>query len=186
MGELIQITGLPRSGTGFMSVFLSLHPDCVAYHELISKKESYKDFIEKALLNNKFVADCSTYGYFTNHSYPGCKKVYLKRNIFDSVNSANKVFGVNLSVRDYEKHRDSIELWLKSNDVYVINFEDLFNAYNLKSIWFYCFGSLDYYSSDKVDNLLSMNIQMQNPTDTITNDDILRNIKKQLNTSTCQ
>jgi len=186
MGKLIQITGLPRSGTGFMSVFLSLHPVCVAYHELITKKDDYKDFLESELLTNKFVADCSTYGYFPNHSYPEAKKVFLNRHPIRSKDSANKVFNTNLQIDDYVKHLNAIDLWIANNKVHIVDFNKLFNVDTLKEVWFYCFDSLAYFSEEKVENLISMNIQMQNPTETITNGEILRKIKKQLNTSLCQ
>lgn len=186
MGNLIQICGLPRSGTGFLSVLLALNPSCISYHELISKKDNYKQILEKGLLEYDFVADCSTYGFYPNHSYPESKKVLIRRDIYSSMESCEKIFRVSVDIVEYIKHTEVMCQWVSYNEVLEIEYEDLFRIETLENIWIHCFGSKNGFIQEKVNNLLDMNIQMQYPRNVIEDSKTIARVKNQLNLELCQ
>jgi hypothetical protein len=55
----------------------------------------------------------------------------------------------------------------------------------LKTIWEYCFQSDEYFSEEKANNFIDMNIQM-NKTEMILKEQIQNRINKQLNLYLCQ
>ena len=186
MGKLIQISGLPRSGTGFVSVLLALKPNCISYHELITKSDDYKKKIEDSLSKWDFVVDSSTYGYFPNHSYTNSKKVLLRRDLNSSLESSQKLFEEHIPLGEFIKYQTVIEQWCLENEVFEVNFTELFTVDSLRSIWIYCFGSETDFVEDKVKNLLDMNIQIIQPNSVIKDFVIADRISKQLNLELCQ
>lgn len=186
MSELIQICGLPRSGTGFTSVLLSLHPNCIAYHELLAKKDDYKKQISDSLKRYKYVADCSTYGFMPAHTYKNSKKVLIHRSIEECLESSIRVFNYNVDITYYQKARKIIDKWIEQNDVLIIPFKDLFKTDILRKIWFYCFGDCNNFCLEKVEHLAGMNIQMQDPKKLVNDMAINQRILKQLNVIECQ
>ncbi len=180
MGQLIQICGLPRSGTGFASVLLALHPHCVSYHELIAKNDDAKSKIEDSLGKYNFVVDCNTYGYYPKHTYDASKKVFIQRNLFDSLESSNRIFGKNIPIKIYLDAVDAIRDWRNKWDVLYIDFNDLFSVSGARAIWMHVFGSAEWFNEEKVTQLINMNIQMQSPRVIVDNTEVVGRIKEQL------
>jgi len=186
MSSLIQICGLPRTGTGFVSAYLSLHPHGIAYHELISKEDNYKKELERSLKKYKYVIDCSTYGFYPKHSYKESKKILITRDVKECIASSSSVFGFELGKEEFERHCLAIHNWITKNKVMIVEYKNLFKVDTLKNIWIYCFGNEDYFSEDKTNHFIGMNIQMQNPKKVIHDIDIYRIITNQLNVELCQ
>jgi hypothetical protein len=179
MGELIQITGLPRSGTAFMATFFALNPDCVSFHELITKNDNYRNEIENQLKFHKFVIDASTYGFLPQCSYKDSKKVFLDRNPSDSLKSAEIALKTKIDKSTYNQYLEQIKNWKGSNEVLNVKFGELFKVPTLKIVWMYCFGSDKYFSEEKANHFIEMNIQMRNP-ESIFEQRVFKRINKQL------
>jgi hypothetical protein len=184
--KLIQVCGLPRSGTGFISVFLSLHPEAISYHELITKSDDYRSVIEESLKRYKYVVDCSTYGYLPQCSYPQSKKIFIRRNPADSRISSQLALGVNIPIEEYVNFSSLASNWMRDYEVLVINFSTLFNVSTLKKIWVYCFDSEEYFSEEKASHFIEMNIQMKNPEKVVKDYMINNRILNQLKEKECQ
>ena len=186
MSKLIQICGLPRSGTAFISVLLSMHPECIAYHELISKEDDYKKVIAESLLKYKYVADCTTYGFIKDHSNPQSKKVFIDRNITECLESSKQAFDIDFNEEEFKSYQKMSIKWIENNRVYIIRFEKLFTIATLQALWLYCFGSEKYFDEEKVRQIMGMNIEMINPRKIINDPVIYTRINNQLNLHTCQ
>jgi hypothetical protein len=184
-GQLIQVTGLPRSGTAFMSTFLSLHPECISFHELISKTDNYRDEINSSLNKYKFVVDSSTYGYLPQCSYKNSRKVYIERDMSESLKSCEIALKTIIDKHIYKSFKKNVEDWKTKNEVLTVNYKYLFDSNVLKTIWEYCFQSDEYFSEEKANNFIDMNIQMNKP-EMILKEQIQNRINKQLNLDLCQ
>ena len=160
---LIQITGLPRSGTAFLSAFLSLHPECIAYHELVNYEDNYRLVLTDALKRYPYVVDCSTYGYLDGCVYQESKKVLIQRPMQESLRRSEVVMGAVIAIEKYEELVEKIEEWTENNDVLTVDFSRLFTPTALSRIWEFCFGSSDYFSREKAELFCRLNIQMQAP-----------------------
>ena len=163
MGQLIQITGLPRSGTAFVATFLALHPECVSFHELITKNENYRNKLAELNKIHKFVIDSSTYGFLPSCTFEQSKKVYLSRNIWESKKSAEVALNVPIDEKVYFDYLWKIKQWKTKYNPLVIKFEELFEKETLKKIWLYCFGSEEYFMDEKAEHFIDMNIQTNHP-----------------------
>lgn len=184
-GQLIQVTGLPRSGTAFMATFLSLHPECICYHELIAKSDNYRDEINSSLNKYKFVVDSSTYGYLPQCSYNNSKKVYIDRKVSESLKSVEIALNIEVERHTYNSFEQILKDWEKNNEVLIVNYKNLFETQTLKIIWEYCFQSDEYFSEEKANHFIDMNIQMNNP-EIVLKKEIQNRINKQLKNNLCQ
>lgn len=179
MGELIQITGLPRSGTAFMATFFALNPECVCFHELITKNDNYRNEIENQLKYHKFVIDASTYGFLPQCTYKNSKKVFLDRNPSESLKSSEIALKTKIEKSTYNYYLKEIKNWKDNNEVLNVKFGELFKVPTLKIVWMYCFGTDKYFSEQKANHFIQMNIQMMNP-EIIFKKEIFEQINKQL------
>lgn len=160
---LIQITGLPRSATAFLSSFLSLHPDCIAYHELVNYEDDYRSKLAESLKKYQFVVDCSTYGYLPQCVYHDSKKLLIKRDMYESLRRSELAMGAVIAIERYEELCDLIEEWVDAYNPLVINYGRLFMPSTLLEVWEYVFGSDDYFSREKAELFCRLNIQMNRP-----------------------
>lgn len=179
MGNLIQITGLPRSGTAFVATFLALHPECVSFHELIMKSDDYRKKILYTTKTNKFVVDSSTYGFLPQCTFKESKKVYIERDFWESKNSLERALKLNIDEKFYYDNLIEIKKWKEENLVYQVKFKELFKVETLERLWQYCFGSLEYFVREKAELFLDMNIQIKHP-EIVLNKTIFDRINKQL------
>ena len=161
--KLIQITGLPRSGTAFVATFLALHPECVSFHELITKNENYRNKLIELNKIHKFVIDSSTYGFLPQATFEQSRKVYLSRNIRESKKSAEAALNVSINDEVYFDYLWKINEWKAKYEPLTIKFDELFEVKTLKSIWIYCFGNEDYFLEEKAEHFIDMNIQTNHP-----------------------
>lgn len=163
MGELIQITGLPRSGTAFMSVLMSMHPQCISYHELIAKSEDFRNDLTDSLKRHKYVVDSSTTGYMESCVFESSKKIYINRTASESLKSVKNAGFNDVNPYFYDELAKKIESWKLKYEVLEVKYENLFNPETLKSIWVYAFGSDEHFVTEKVMNMCDMRIEIVNP-----------------------
>lgn len=163
MGELIQITGLPRSGTAFMSVLMSMHPQCISYHELIAKSENFRSELVESQKKHKYVVDSSTVGYMENCVFEGSKKIFINRSASESLKSVKNAGFNDVNPYFYEEIVKKIESWKSKYEILEVKYENLFNPETLKSVWVYAFGSDEYFVHEKVVNMCDMRIEIVNP-----------------------
>jgi len=164
MNPLIQITGLPRSGTAFVSTLLNLNPDCIAFHELASTDLKWRDTIAEARLDYEFVADVTTYGFLPKVVDRDATKVFIDIPWRESLNSAAEAFGVEPDGEAYESLHSLAKDWMIEHDPLVINSSELWTVDSLKAIWLHCFGFDGmHFPEAKVKLLIGMNIQRNNP-----------------------
>ena len=103
-----------------------------------------------------------------------------------SLESSQKLFEEHIPLGEFIKYQTVIVQWCLENEVFEVNFTELFTVDSLRSIWIYCFGSETDFVEDKVKNLLDMNIQIIQPNSVIKDFVIADRISKQLNLELCQ
>ncbi len=156
-----QVTGLPRSGTGFITVFLNLHPSCVAHHDIASETDDWRGYSERMEETVEHVIEVSTYGWLPKAHRPG-RKVFIDRDPVEIVQSMNDTLGIPHNVGQYHMLRRTALQWAKDNDALIIPFEALFTDELLEVIWGHLFGNYRF-PVEKARILLNMNIQRHHP-----------------------
>lgn len=163
VSNLFQITGLPRSGTAFISTMFSLERDCIGLHEEGAENRNWKKTIDDLLLRYEFVADCTTYGFLPKASRTESVKVYLNKDPELSRSECQERFKYEIPFGSFDQLKVIADRWAIENNALVIDAKDLFNISSLKKIWDHCFAGRRLFPEDKVSRLVTMNIQRQNP-----------------------
>ncbi len=155
MKKLITVTGLPRSGTAFVSMLLQLHPDCIAYHELAAYDRDWR----KTIMDNKadIVADCNTYGFMPEASMPSDRMVYIMNDPWRSRKSAEIACRKNIDIDMIMALEVIAKDWVDSNEVFVIRRDDVFTVGGCIALWQYCLGGP--IPMDKIEQLVKLNVQ---------------------------
>jgi hypothetical protein len=161
MSVLIQIAGVPRSGTAFLAAFLSTHPKCVSNHELVATDSNWKDTLNNQLERWDYVVDSTTYGWLPKATIEGSKRIGLTRKPEESSKCATKAFGYAVDACSMDFCYDQVLEWSKEGLKF--DYSEVFNAGILKAIWVYCFGNEEFFSEEKAKFFISMNIQRMNP-----------------------
>jgi hypothetical protein len=154
---LITVSALPRSGTAFVSMLLSLHPDCVGYHELAAYDSDWRNTIRK----NKITADCNTYGYLPDYDAEPDKRIYIINTITDSHRSAEMACRKVISHELMLRLEDAGTTWAVFNDCYVIDRSQVFTESGSEGMWRYCFPDTPP-PMEKIRQLIKLNIQHHN------------------------
>ena len=166
MSRIFQITGLPRSGTAFLSSLFNLHPSCIAYHELIATEEDWRAPLESSDWEN--VADVGTYQYFPGAVIPRARKVFVDRPAKDSCAAWNATSGY--AIQTFDIISSLAQEWVEREKPLVVNYASLWSVQSLKEIWDYCFEptgpGIDVFPEAKAKLLLRMNIQRIDPATT--------------------
>ena len=168
MGQLIQITGLPRSGTAFCSVALSLHPEAIGLHELAATDRHWKTTIDELLQEHRWVFDCGTYQYLPRASRPEARTVWLQKNPEVSRLRSNDVFGFNLKENSFQSVHELAEKWAQDTRAIWVAEGTLFTIETLEFLWAYSYQGAVAFPHRKIRHLLSMNIQRQSPREIFT------------------
>lgn len=163
MSTRIQVTGLPRCGSAFIATMLNLNPRCIAYHDLISTHEYWRETLSDAWEKYDYVADCGTYQFLPKASDPRSVKVFIDRRAEDSRVEAEQVFGYKISPIDYSTIAAISEDWVAENKPLVVNFASLWNVRSMETIWDHVFGGDVKFPSEKVEMLLLNDIQRREP-----------------------
>jgi len=156
---LITITGLPRSGTAFLSMLCQLHPDCLSYHELAAFDTDWKNTI----LNSEadIVCDCNTYGYLRQAELPSDKRVYITSHPSQAHRSSEIACKKKIDPQLLINLNRIGEKWALEKGAYVIDRKKVFTLEGCREIWLYCFD--DYFPVEKVEAMLRLNIQQHQP-----------------------
>jgi len=157
--NIIQLTGLPRSGTAFMSAFFSLHPNCIAIHEAIALYDNSFSIFNALSYCYDYVVDCSTYGYIDKHIIPNSKKIYIERSIIESHKSSQNLYNIKFDISYFKSLKTILNNWEKTYKPYKVKFENLFNIKKLHEIWIFAFGNDDFFDATKVELLLNLKIE---------------------------
>ena len=159
MEKLITVTGLPRSGTAFVSMLLNLHPECISYHELASYGTDWRDVI----LNNEadIVADCSTYGFMDCAELPSDRRVFIDSKAVQSHKSSEIACRKEISLDVIKGLQIMAYEWCEKWDPMIIRREDVFTVHGCARIWRYCFG--DEIPYHKIAELVKLNVQHKDP-----------------------
>lgn len=160
-GTLIQIAGMPRSGTAFLAAFLSLHPKCVANHELAATDPNWKETIRDQLEHWEFVVDSTTYGWLPKATFEGARRIGLTRPPSESAFRASEAFGYAVDSGSMDFCCDQIIEW--SHSGVLVDYYDLFRVDALSQIWHWCFRDFCFFSEEKARLFISLNIQRMNP-----------------------
>lgn len=148
------VTGLPRSGTAFISTLLNLHPECIAYHELAAYDLQWRE----AILNSpyEYVSDCSTYAHLSDIHYD--KVVYIE---YDHERSKERTeIALNKRFTSFENIDRDMREWVFKRDHLNVSREMVFTIDGMKRIWEYLFT--DTFPIDRAEVLLRLNIQVHN------------------------
>jgi hypothetical protein len=155
MEKLITVTGLPRSGTAFVSMLLQLHPECMSYHELAAYD---RDWVSTILDNEAdIVADCSTYGFMPEARMPSYKRVMIDSDAVQSKRSAEIACRKDISLDDIIALQVLLYQWQDRYKPFVIDRNQVFTVEGCCDIWEYCFnGSAPV---EKIQQLVKLNVQ---------------------------
>lgn len=162
-GTIIQITGLPRFGSAFMSVLFSLREDSIGVHEEATFDPNWMETIDKLRDRYAFVADCCTYGCFTKATQPKGPKVYVVHDPELSAAECQERFGYEVDPAGFDKIREIGILWAVEHDALIIGQNKLFTVAAMESIWKHCYGPDISFPLEKVQRLLTLNIQRHKP-----------------------
>ena len=159
MDKLITVTGLPRSGTAFVSMLLQMHPDCVAYHELAAYDRNWRT----TLFNNwwDIVADCNTYAFMPEAWIRADKMIMIDSDVVQSHVSSEIACRKLIDPELMPTLRVMLEKWRDRFDPMVINRNDVFTFEGCVAIWEYCFGKPVPYH--KIQQLVKLNVQHKDP-----------------------
>lgn len=159
---IITVTGLPRSGTAFVSNLLQMHPECIAYHELASYDKNWRETI----INNpfKYVADCCTYGFLDAAKLETdrpIKQIYIKSYPKQSHKSAQVACKKEISLELIQGlHYMALE-WADINQPLIVERDAVFTEDGCAMIWHYCFGTPIPFM--KIAELVKLNVQHKDP-----------------------
>ena len=179
MTTLIQIFALPRSGTAFVATMLNLNPRCMAFHELHEKADQSRQIIERMMKVYKYVGDVNTHGWLMKDQMDSDIRIVIRRDTSQSINAVVRRMNVVLDENIYRAHADKLDQWAINERAMVVNYENLFNLDTLRDIWNHCFDDSEQFPVNKVDMLLSLNIQMQN-TDNIKSEQYINRLKNDM------
>jgi hypothetical protein len=158
---IIQLTGLPRSGTAWCSTLLNLNPDCVAYHELAAWDPNWRETLRSA--KTPFVADCSTTGYLHGAVIEEARKVAVIRDA-DHCFASSRRIRPDLTKEDFDQLVDQHAFhctYFISGDVW---FEDLFTVAGATKLWRICFErNPSREEALKIKELVRLRIQNAHP-----------------------
>lgn len=141
MPRIIQVTGLPRSGTAWVTNLLNLHPECVAYHEPMAWRKDWRAMLEGT--PSRFVACCSTVGYLPEFFLEAEAHVALVRNPLDAQRAVNAC-GMR-PIQTDEKFAwltQAFQAYRDRKDVLQVKFENLFTYSTAGALWAYAFESV--------------------------------------------
>lgn len=169
---IIQFTGLPRSGTAFMSTVFALHPNCISLHECLLYEENPIKKIKELNRKYEYVADCSTYSYLKSFQIKEAKKIVVRRNLYESIRSSSNFLNSYIDEDYFKCLEEELNNFCTKYTHLLVGFNKLFSVNSIKKIWDYAFGSLDFFDANKIENLLKLNIQM-NTLSEIKNDEII-------------
>lgn len=162
-GTIIQITGLPRFGSAFMSVIFSLREDSIGVHEEGTFDPDWMQTIDKLRDKYAYVADCCTYGCFHKSTQPKGPKVYVVHDAKLSANECEDRFGYPVDVQSFEALKWVGLDWAAQHDALVVHQSELFTIESQRAIWSHCYGEDDSFPLEKVRRLLTLNIQRHKP-----------------------
>lgn len=162
-GQLFQICGLPRFGSAFMSIMFSLESDCIGIHEQAAMDRAWVQTIDDLRSKWKYVADCSTYGYFPKATVADSIKVYVEKEPGSSASECTEKFGYPVDVSGFKNIRMYADQWAIDNGAMIVGEGQLFRMDTLEKVWAYCFRGERQFPSEKVFRLLTMNIQRHEP-----------------------
>jgi hypothetical protein len=161
MATVLQVTGLARSGTAFLSTLLNLHPRAFSFHDIISDVDDWKGALAQAQEQFEFVGDCGTYQYLPGAVIEGSRKVFIDRDPESSRQAAEVAFGYDIPQKDYSKAVEASRVWIETHQPLVVPFNDVWTVKGLNRIWSYCFQA-DSFPKAKAEQLLKMLIQRIN------------------------
>lgn len=159
--HIIRIVGMPRSGTAFASQVLSLHPDCIAYHELASYNKEWREILTNSEFD--FVVDSNTYGFLTQAKLDCAVLVYLDRGAVDSCEASIRATGHELSVMQFVNVRRMMEQWALQNNAYIMSEGEIFTLNGMEKLWKVAFGDHVEFPIQKAVELLKLNVQHHKP-----------------------
>lgn len=168
---IIQVTGLPRSGTAFIATFLNLHPYCICHHDLAADRDDWKEYPETLEKDWQFVGEVSTYGWLPKAQRPSVlsPKVAIFRRPEDSHAAVKRIMGhqtggLDPFIHGYEALKD----WAYRVSALRVSFEDLHTVAGLQEIWNHVFvPSWDTpFPVEKAQQMITMNVQRRNPQET--------------------
>jgi len=159
MEKLITVTGLPRSGTGFVSMLLQMHPECMSYHELASYGTDWREVI----LNNEsdIVADCSTYGFLDNAQLPSNVRIFIESDVEQSCKSSEIACRKPIDLDVMRGFQIMAYEWAEANNAMLIWRDDVFTVHGCARIWRCAFGERPPY--EKLAEFVKFNVQHKNP-----------------------
>lgn len=160
--KVIQLCGLPRSGTAWVSTLLNLNPDCMAFHELAAFDPNWRETLT-GWDRTPFVADCSTTGFLPGAVVANALKVALVRDEVDAFKSA-----VSLShqwdVKSWQSLVHWFQHWKGEFMVPAYHFATLFTEDSTTALWWQVFQRLPTeVELQKIRGLIRQNIQLQDP-----------------------
>ena len=156
---IITVTGLPRSGTAFVSMLLNMHPDCVAYHELAAYDRNWRTTIVDNYWD--IVADCNTYGFMPEAWIRSDRRVMIDSDPLQSHVSSEIACRKLIDPDVMPGLRVMLEHWRDRYDPMVIQRNDVFTFEGCVAIWEYCFGKPVPYQ--KIEQLIKLNVQHKDP-----------------------
>lgn len=162
MSELFLITGLPRSGTAFMSQFCNLSDRVICLHEGVVDYDNPFDYLSER--SEYYAGDSSSFGILPKFDSVNCKRVLIERNSSAVIKSYSEYIDIDtdeLSKLITELEGFSSEFKVKFNP-YLVRYEELFDVETLRKIWTFLFPDL-YFPEKKVENLTRIRCNRKPP-----------------------
>lgn len=164
MTKFIQITGLPRSGTAFLSVLMTHVKDVRVWHEAAAKDSEWNLIRNVKGLNGRVltVVDCSTYGYLPKAIIPSARKVFIRQPWEESLDRSTKAFGFSPPPEGFRQLAKLADHYCDQWMPLIVERENLFKIESLRLIWDYCLEGAQQFPDGAAQHLLLMNVQRQN------------------------
>lgn len=162
MSELFLITGLPRSGTAFMSQLCNLSDRVICLHEgVVDYEEPFKYLSDRS---EYYAGDSSSFGILPKFDSVDCKRVLIERDYSDVIKSYSSYTGIDIDeISKLIKELESIKVDFKSKFFpFVVRYEELFDIETLRKIWTFLFPDL-YFPEKKVENLTRIRCNRKPP-----------------------
>lgn len=160
------ITGLPRSGTAFVSSLLNLNPEVIAYHELAAYDRNWRYTLSQPRINYSIVCDCNTYGFVTDFAYNKC--VYIDYDPVKSAQAAQAALQMQMDPEKFIELEKQAWEWSEKNSALIISRNEIFTLDGQWKLWTYLFQGRRFPYT-KIKEMCKLNIQHHNASEIFSN-----------------
>jgi hypothetical protein len=158
---ILTITGLPRSGTAFLSTALNFNHNTIAFHELAAYDQNWRLTLVEAQSYADVVVNSCTYGHHRSHEIISDKNIMILSSpelSYKATCDAMKIpYNEQTKKIVYESY-NQLSSWNPPNRM-LLKKGRLFEIETLKRVWAFVFGEDEWFPEEKMIQLLKLKVE---------------------------